>query len=132
MKKVISILAILILCLSLTVTAFATDDGFYDSVGEEGTPCAHEHTSEVDQKDPTCTTDGYTGDIVCDECGEVIEEGTIIPAPGHNMENGACTECGTPDVPLTGDNSHMFLWVSLMVVSVVALVLVAGIFRKKA
>lgn len=132
MRKIISILAILILCVSLAVTAFATDADFIGSVGEEGTPCEHENTSVVDQKDPTCTTDGYTGDIVCDDCGEVIEEGTIIPATGHQMKDGACIVCGTLDVPMTGDNRHVFLWISVMVVAAVVLVMAAGTFRKKA
>lgn len=29
---------------------------------------------------PTCTTDGYTGDKVCEKCGHEFELGTVIPA----------------------------------------------------
>lgn len=31
-------------------------------------------------KAPTCTEDGYTGDLVCVLCGEVMEQGRVIPA----------------------------------------------------
>ena len=131
MRKIISILAILLLSLSLAVTAFATDD-FVGSVGEDGTPCDHHDTTLVDQKDPGCSTDGYTGDVVCKECGDVIEEGEVIHAPGHQVVDGVCIVCGAPDVPNTGDNSHLFLWVSLMAVAVVGLLAVVGVSRKKA
>ena len=132
MRKLISILAVLVLCLTLTVTAFATDDGFVSSPGQGGTPCDHEITTVVDQKDPTCTTDGYTGDAVCAECGEIVEEGKVIPAAGHNMVDGVCSVCGTPDVPQTGDNSQMMLWTSVMAVSAIAVVAVMYFARKTA
>lgn len=56
----------------------------------------HTHTETiVGAKDATCTEEGYTGDKVCSECGEIIEKGTVIPALGHDYdENGDCTICG--------------------------------------
>lgn len=58
----------------------------------------HSHKPQLEgAKKPTCTEDGYSGDLVCDACGEIIERGTIISALGHNYENGVCTKCGALD-----------------------------------
>ena len=53
----------------------------------------------VDTKDATCTEEGYTGDVVCSVCGEVIEKGEVISALGHKTEivgakDATCTEAG--------------------------------------
>lgn len=48
----------------------------------------HVHTPSADRQGvvaATCTEAGYTGDIVCTECGVVLEEGTSIQALGHNL-----------------------------------------------
>lgn len=34
----------------------------------------------------TCTQDGYSGDLYCADCGELVTEGTVIPATGHSLE----------------------------------------------
>ena len=67
-----------------------------------GTPaCAHEHTEVRNAVAATCTTDGYTGDTYCTDCGEQISSGTVITAAGHSwsgwtVTNAAtCTEDGT-------------------------------------
>ena len=46
-------------------------------------------TTIRDQKDPTCTEEGYTGDVVCWECHGVITAGTVIPANGHDITMAA-------------------------------------------
>ena len=38
-----------------------------------------------DAKDATCTKDGYTGNTVCAECGDVLKIGTAIPFKGHSF-----------------------------------------------
>ena len=43
----------------------------------------HEKTHVEGKKEPTCEEPGYTGDKVCDKCGEVVEKGEVIPAKGH-------------------------------------------------
>ena len=50
----------------------------------------------VNHKDATCTDDGYTGDIVCSVCNEVLETGTVLSALGHSY--------GEPD--WTWDDAH--------------------------
>lgn len=50
--------------------------------GEE--PCAHQNTTWVGAVEASCTTPGFTGNLVCDDCGATIQAGTEIPAPGHN------------------------------------------------
>ena len=41
--------------------------------------------------EPTCTEEGYTGDIVCSACGEVLESGSAVPALGHSWDEGVVT-----------------------------------------
>lgn len=131
MKKFLSILVVLVVCLSMAVTAFANDD-FVSSPGESGTPCDHEKTEVTGEKNPTCTNNGYTGDTVCSGCGEVIEEGEVIEKLGHEFKDGKCVVCGASDVPKTGDNSAIFMWTVLMAVSAVAVVFVSTKARKRA
>ncbi|MGN0334249.1 MAG: glycosyl hydrolase family 95 catalytic domain-containing protein [Lachnospiraceae bacterium] len=45
--------------------------------------CEEHETELVGKIDATCTTDGYTGDLVCTKCGAVVAEGEVIKASGH-------------------------------------------------
>lgn len=69
----------------------------------------HSKTTLVNAKKATCTEDGYSGDVKCDLCQEIIKYGNVIPALGHNYdksefnwsENGktclvtfTCKNCG--------------------------------------
>ncbi|MBR6524971.1 MAG: leucine-rich repeat domain-containing protein [Clostridia bacterium] len=53
--------------------------------------CGHKETSITGFLDAACTIDGYTGDKVCNDCGEVVEKGSAIPAMGHIT--GEITDC---------------------------------------
>ena len=61
------------------------------------------HTTQLEGKvEATCTTDGYTGDLVCTVCGTVVEEGETIKATGHTQETipgkeATCTQDGLTD-----------------------------------
>ena len=62
-------------------------------------PMLDHQTAIRNQKDATCTQDGYTGDTVCTVCDTVIAEGKVIPALGHKTElrgqkDATCTEAG--------------------------------------
>lgn len=135
MKKMISLILALVVCLSLCCTAFA--DEFVGSPetnpgsGEGG--CTHSNCHTVNQKDATCTDEGYTGDLVCDDCGVVVEEGKVVAKAEHTYdENGICTVCGhEKDSPATGDSSMIGLWIGMMVVAAAALVAVVVTYRKK-
>ncbi len=48
--------------------------------------CGHTQKETMYQKDATAQNTGYTGDVVCANCGEVFEEGQIIPAKGISVE----------------------------------------------
>lgn len=67
-----------ITCAGADVDAAAVD-GTVTLVAHTCTPAAE----LVGVVEATCTTDGYTGDIVCDVCGNVIEAGIVVPALGH-------------------------------------------------
>lgn len=49
--------------------------------------CLHAETELQGWKGVGCTEDGYTGDTVCCDCGEVLETGSVIPAHCASLEN---------------------------------------------
>ena len=59
--------------------------------------CEHANTTIQGAKDKTCTEHGHTGMVVCSDCGEVIDEGSWIPALGHSYVDGICSVCGEAD-----------------------------------
>ncbi|MGN0532237.1 MAG: leucine-rich repeat protein [Eubacterium sp.] len=61
--------------------------------------CPHLETELRNQKSANCADSGYTGDICCIECDEIITKGEIIPkTDNHNMVENiitpTCTEQG--------------------------------------
>ncbi len=45
----------------------------------------HANTEVKDAVAATCTTEGYTGDTYCTDCGMLIAKGEVIPAIGHSF-----------------------------------------------
>ncbi len=60
-------------------------------------PCTHTNTATVNAKAPTCTQEGYSGDVVCSDCSETVTKGTAIPATGHTWDDGTVTTEPTED-----------------------------------
>ena len=61
------------------------------------TACGDDHTHSYGSwsiiSDATCTTPGSKSKTC--SCGDVITD--TIPATGHNMVGGVCTECGATE-----------------------------------
>lgn len=107
--------------------------------------CQHTDTEIRDQKDASCTEEGYTGDVYCKNCGELIESGEPISKTSHTYKDGICTVCkaknpsanpsekektDTQDSdasPKTGDENHAGVFGAMLLLS--AMTIVA--FRKK-
>ena len=53
----------------------------------------------VPESKATCITPGFTAYTRCDNCGEIITAGTIIPANGHAWNNGEITKEATETEP---------------------------------
>lgn len=93
-----------------------TADGGYEILAHPLIPCPHEHSEYRDTVQPNCTTDGYSGDAYCTECGEVTVRGTTLKAPGHiygrwdtNQENHWKTcACGKK----AEYGPHKFVWIT--------------------
>ena len=62
-------------------------------------PCKHETTELRNAVLATCTTDGYTGDVVCTNCGATVKTGEKIPAFG-------CPGADFTDMPAVTYWSH--------------------------
>ncbi len=57
--------------------------------------CDHPNDIIQDEKAPTCTEPGYSGNSYCTECGELLLYGKTIPALGHKPDaDGVCQRCG--------------------------------------
>ncbi len=51
------------------------------------TGCTHNSGTQIANKiEPGCTQDGYSGDILCAGCGEILKKGTVLPAAEHKYE----------------------------------------------
>ena len=62
------------------------------SVKETIPATGHQHTKTINQKDATCTSQGYTGDLVCTDCNTTLEEGHSIASLGHKYGDPVVTE----------------------------------------
>ena len=79
-----------------TVKIRLTTDGsveYYGYYADVLWACAHTPGEPVNAIKPTCTEDGYTGDIYCRDCSYLFSEGEVIKATGHVMVNGFCQNC---------------------------------------
>lgn len=57
--------------------------------------CLHSSTRFENEKSPTCVEEGYTGDLICNNCEAFLKKGDIIPATGnHEYIDGVCKICG--------------------------------------
>ena len=61
--------------------------------------CDHSNTEIRNAKSAGCTTEGYTGDTYCKDCGEKISSGEVISAKGHTevtdkAVDATCTKTG--------------------------------------
>lgn len=65
-----------------------------DNIGEQSsktsaptpptiTICKHSETKTLNKKTATCTKSGYTGDVSCKDCNQLISKGIDITATGH-------------------------------------------------
>lgn len=67
-------------------------------------PCTHTGRTELSGVvEATLEYDGYTGDLHCLECGEIIEPGMVLPK--------------LMELPVTGDAGQPMLWMILMLLS---------------
>ena len=54
--------------------------------------CNHINTALVNQKTPSCTAGGYTGDVRCSSCNALITSGQSLPMVSHSYDNGVVTK----------------------------------------
>ena len=94
--------------------------------------CAHLKTETVGAKAATCGADGYTGDLVCSDCGEVLAAGkAITERPAHEYANGKCKNCGAADPNAKDDPVDTGDATIIAVATVVVAGLGVVLFKKK-
>ena len=82
-----------------TGTGYQPGDDFYvtDNVTLYAIwACQHTNTHTENAEGATCTKEGYTGDTVCDACGETLETGTVIEMEAHSFTQNLCGTLKTP------------------------------------
>lgn len=62
---------------------------------EEIHATGHVNTITKFSKKASCKSDGYSGDIFCQDCGKLLKEGTIIPKTKHTWNAGKITTAAT-------------------------------------
>lgn len=110
----------------------------------------HQTVLEND-KEATCSTEGHTGDEVCEICHTIVKKGEIIEKLDHHFIDGKCSVCGVadPDHHIqtdvtdttqitntenntihTGDSTNVTMWIAILVA---ALIVIIGIivYQKK-
>ncbi|MBE6985250.1 MAG: hypothetical protein E7434_06550 [Ruminococcaceae bacterium] len=81
-------------------------DGIYlFRAGAEAAACTHKSTEVRDAVAATCTEAGYSGDIYCTICSELVEKGSEIAALGHNYVDGVCSVCASTTYGLININN---------------------------
>ena len=55
----------------------------------------HQNTEVKNQKEATCTEEGYTGDTYCKDCGTKLSSGKTIAKTGHKWDAGKVTQEAT-------------------------------------
>ena len=103
----------------------------------------HKNTETRNAVEATTETEGYTGDVYCTDCDELVTEGKVIPVITTDPEEPADDEKEevkpvedekeTTDEakPQTDDNSNMTLWISLLVISGISFVAIARCNTKR-
>lgn len=76
----------------LTISEDSSQSLVYTVTLDDIVECIHAHKEIRNQKDATCTEDGYTGDTYCADCGKLLQIGTSIPATGHAWDAGVVTK----------------------------------------
>ena len=93
-----------------------------DSYEEEIPAAGHQHTELRNVKAATCAQEGYTGDVYCQDCGKLLEEGQVIPKADHVWNKGeittpatcttkgiktySCVSCGTTKTEAIAATGH--------------------------
>lgn len=95
-------------------------------------PTGHSFTKYESNNDATCKKDG-TETAKCDHgCGETDTRTDKGSKLGHKYEDGKCIRCGASQwIPETGDDSNIFLWAGILVLSLIALFFLVFWNRRK-
>lgn len=101
-------------------TYHCTDEGCDKTWIETIPATGHQHTELRDKKTATCGEDGYSGDLYCKDCGQLIKKGSVTEKANHNWQltkeekatcekDGSktytcadCKETKTETIPATG------------------------------
>ena len=93
----------------------------------------HINTELRNVKKATTEQEGYTGDRFCLDCNKLLEKGEIIPIlakEGEPKEPEKEPEVLNPEVPNTGDNFNMTVWIITLLISFVGILGIGNNLKK--
>ena len=106
---------------------------------EELPLCAHENRQLLYEKKATCGTSGYSGDLYCTDCGDLVQEGAVTRSTGlHSYcdwidtENGrsrSCEVCGHRQTVQSGttEQEGNIRWIVIGLVGAAATVMAVAV-----
>ncbi|MBE6537587.1 MAG: hypothetical protein E7673_06525 [Ruminococcaceae bacterium] len=62
------------------------------NTGSGSTDCTHSSTTLVNFESATCTENGYTGDVKCNNCKVIVTKGSVIYSKGHTYGQEVITK----------------------------------------
>lgn len=65
-----------------------TDEDCNESYTETIKATGHQHTKLIRKKEAACEEEGYSGDIYCEDCKQIIKAGKTISPTGHVWNDG--------------------------------------------
>lgn len=83
----------------LTVSEDGSASKTYEITLIKKEECKHTNTEKTGVVSVTCTTNGYTGDTYCKDCGELLSTGATITAAGYKWNSGVITQEPTAAAP---------------------------------
>ena len=72
-----------------------TDEDCNESYTETIKATGHQHTKLIRKKEAACEEEGYSGDIYCEDCKQIIKAGKTISPTGHTWNDGTLKTAST-------------------------------------
>ncbi len=94
--------------LKIKLTSDVDDEYYGYSIAKVEAATFKHIPGDTDNKEATCTEDGYKGEVKCTICDETISAGETLPALGHSYKDGVCERCGADS--LFGDSDIVRLY----------------------
>lgn len=142
LRHILSVLLVCLLICSTSITAFAAGEQGGNSTVRANVPAAVTYDANGGSGTMEADSVAVGGELTLPQCGFTAPGGkqfkcweigseTYVPGERITVDSHITVKAvwedvpgsGTSDIPPTGDNSQLFLWTTLLMVSVISIVL---------